>query len=294
MSSNLGSQTNRHTLRSLLIIVIILASHAARSETRPIVGHVLDLSGEWYLSMSAAGDAEPKPLSKWQDLPARAVVRIKSPSVYDYIRIVDQRLTVMIETFCRDLSKCAQPIYLPSSADKQPGNDPFAQVLRSIWKMLASGEYERSMHRVRDVAPVFFEAVAPLRDEKLNLADAMIGIGKGTYFLAPCKQEASCTDAGDRSTFLEFDWNPETPMSVEVSKNPTGLYEVTSRESGVQRGLALSLRILGCASKPYPSARDALARVKTMTDKWQETPEITHTFLRAYLTQLSKSGVCAG
>src|SRR5438094_594638 len=115
MSINLGSQTNRHTLRSLLIIVIILTSHAARSETRPIVGHVLDLSGEWHLYMSAAGAAEPKPLSKWQDLPARAVVRVKSPSVYDYIRIVDQHLTVMIETFCRDLSKCAQPIYLPSS-----------------------------------------------------------------------------------------------------------------------------------------------------------------------------------
>jgi hypothetical protein len=32
----------------------------------------------------------------------------------------------------------------------------------------------------------------------------------------------------------------------------------------------------------------------TLTDKWRETPETTHSFLRAYLAQLGKSGVCAG
>ena len=294
MSSNFTRQTNRTALRSFLIIAACFASIAVRSETRPVVGHVLDLSGDWYLYASAAANAESEPLSKWQDLPVRAVVRVKSPTAYDYIRIVDAHLSVMIERSCRDVNKCAQPIYLPKSADEQAGNDAFAQALRQVWSMLAGGDYERSMHRMRDVAPLFVEAVAPLADGKLDLRDAMHGARKGRYLLATCKQEATCADAGDRSVFLEFDWNPEAPAGVGVGKSPTGLYEISSRETPEQHGLPLSLRLLGCASGSYPSARDALAKLKTTTDRWQETPEVTHSFLRAYLAQLGKSGVCTG
>jgi hypothetical protein len=274
-------------------MVGLLASAIARSETPPIVGHVLDLNGDWYVYMSAAGDAEGKPLSKWQELPAQAVVRIKSPSVYDYIRIVDQHLTIIIEKSCRDISKCFQPIYLPQAAHEQQGNDILAAALQQVWNLLAGEEYERSMHRVRDMVPTFFEAVAPLRDGGLDLAEALHGIRGGRYLLGPCEEEVNCEATRDRSSFVEFDWKPETATTpVQIGKSPSGLYEVASLEPTPRQGLALSFRILGCTSESYPSVRAAFASVQTLTREWQESPETTHSFLRAYLAQLARSRVC--
>jgi len=269
-------------------------SAATRSEIRPVVGHVLDLNGDWHLHASSAGDEASGKLSKWQDLPAQGVVRVKSPSADDYITIVDQRLRPLIERACRVVSRCAQPIYLPKSADAPSGTDAFASALRQVWSLLAGGDYERSMHRVRG-AGRFSEGIAPLRDGRLDLGEAMRGVGRGRYSLSVCEQEASCEPEGNRDArqTVAFDWNPEATKIVTLGDRRPGLYEVSSAAGAP--GPRVSVRILVCAWQSYPAARAAFRETQASAEKWGNAAadETTHAFLRAYLAQLARAGVCA-
>jgi hypothetical protein len=108
----------------------------------------------------------------------------------------------------------------------------------------------------------------------------------------------TCSHAGEHGTVesLEFNWNREPAIIVDIGGRGPGLYEATGPKAvGQPAGLQVSARILGCASRSYPSARAAFANLQALTNKWQDAtePETTHAFLRAYLAQLARAGVCA-
>jgi hypothetical protein len=107
--TKLENQVRRYALRGLLALVIaIVANSVVRSE--PTVGYVAELSGHWFLYPSRRGN--PQELSLGKDLPARGVVRVKSPSSDDYIRIAKLRGEPLDERFCRVMNMCFKPIYL--------------------------------------------------------------------------------------------------------------------------------------------------------------------------------------
>jgi hypothetical protein len=252
----------------------------------------LELSGDWQLYSSGASGAQSQALSKWQGLPAGGVVRVKSPSEDDFITIVDPRLEVLLKRSCLKVTTCFQPIYLPNAPNRPSGTDALALALQEVWGLLTGGEYELSMHRVRGAAR-FSEGVGALRDGRLDLGEAMHSIPKGRYSVAPCKPEANCEPAGDRGK-VEFDWDPGSTTLVEIGPRQPGLYEVNLEDRADQGAgrLQISVRILACTPPSYPSARVAFQKVRTSTAKWEDATDTTHAFLRAYLAQLARAGVC--
>jgi hypothetical protein len=299
LSTGLGSRGIRDTLRGFLALMSFLAGMASlHSEARPIIGHVLDFRGDWYLYGAEGGDAQSRKLSKWQELPAGGIVRVKSPAVDNYIVLVDQRLKIFVERSCRAESNCSQPIYLPKSSDEISGTDAYAVALRKIWKALLGDPYERSMHRVRGMTSLS-EGIAPIRDGEIDLAEPMRGISKGKYALLACRQRKSCELERNRDSqeTLTFDWDPALATTVTVGRRGhPGLYEVrASQEPGPSAsGVEVSVRILVCGSQSYPPALASFRRLQAITDKWGEaaTPETAHSFLRAYLSQVATAGAC--
>jgi hypothetical protein len=177
-------------VRALLATFGLLASlHlSAHAETLPVIGHVLDLRGDWRLYSSGSGEEQSQALSKWQDLPSGSVIRIRSPSVSDYITIVDQRMEILVQRRCHAVAKCFQPIFLPSLPDDRSGADVFVLALRQVWPLLAGGDYERSMHRMRRGA-LYTESVAELREGGLDLGEVMRALRQGRYFLSAASRK---------------------------------------------------------------------------------------------------------
>jgi hypothetical protein len=141
------------------------------------------------------------------------------------------------------------------------------------------------------------EDIVAVRDGGIDLGEAMHRIIKGKYTLAFCKgkQDATCHQKDDRNyneTFT-FDWNPELTTIVSARRLPAGLYDVSSADSLDQEapGLTISVRILICASQAVVPARTAFRQTQRSTGKWSS--QVTaHLFLRAYLAQLYRNGIC--
>jgi hypothetical protein len=294
MSDQLGTKASRYKRQRLLAVAIFVAVTAsARGEIQPVVGHVVELNGDWFVYASARGDARSQRLSKWQDLPAGGVVRIKSPSTGDYINIVDENAQELIERLCSPIDQCFPPLYLPQSADEKSSTDPFGAALRQVWNLLSGGEYEPSMHRVRGLL-LQSEGVVPIVDGGIDLGEPMHGIIKGRYTLATCKQEATCEQEANPKPGEQvvFDWSPELTTIALVGRLPPGLYGISSEDGSDQgaSGLKISVRILVCASQAFSSTRYAFRKTRMLADKW--SGETAHAFLRAYLVQLNRSGIC--
>jgi len=297
MSVQVGAKTRRYKRQRLLALaVLVVMIPSVHSEIQPVVGHVVELNGDWSVYDSARGDAQSHKLSKWQQLPAGGVVRIKSPSTGDNINIVDENAQELIERLCNPVEHCLEPIFLPQSVAAKSG-DFFKAVLRQAWNLLPpllpGDDYEPSMHRVRGLR-LQSEGVVPIRDGGIDLGEPMHSIIKGRYTLAACNPEATCQqEASPRpEETVVFDWNPELTTIALVGPLPPGLYVISPVEAPDQgaSGLKISVRLLVCASKAFASTRSAFQSTQMLADSWSS--ETAHAFLWAYLVQLNRSGIC--
>ena len=296
MSDQLGRKASRYKRQRLLALAILVAATVPVYsepkpvvESKPVVGHPVDLNGDWFVYDSTRGDETAKKLTKWQDLPPGGVIRIKSPSIGDYINIIGRDLKQLEERICNPVERCFQPIYLPWSADDEPATDVF---VAAALNLLAGAENERSMHRVRGLL-LQSEGVVSVRDGGIDLGEPMHGIIKGRYVLAACNQEVTCEQEAITNSQKEvvFDWSPDlTPIPL-VGRLTPGIYSITPTEGSDQSaGSRISVRILVCASRAFASTEAAFHKVRMLADKW--SGESAHAFLRAYLVQLNRSGIC--
>jgi hypothetical protein len=287
-------RTRRYKRQPLLALAVLVAAIApVYSEPKSdsvVVGHPVDLNGDWFVYDSTRGDETAHKLSKWQDLPPGGVVRIKSPSIGDYIKIVGRDLKELEERICNPVERCFQPIYLPWSADAESATDAF---VGAALNLLAGAENERSMHRVRGLL-LQSEGVVSVRDGGIDLGEPMHGIIKGRYTLAACNQEVACEQEAITNSQKEvvFDWSPDLTTIALVGRLTPGLYSITPAEGSDQSapGSKISVRILVCASRAFASTDAAFHKVRMLADKW--SGESAHAFLRAYLVQLNRSGIC--
>lgn len=268
-------------------ILICLMTIVSPVVGQTIVGHILDIKGDWYLYPEGAESVKNVKLSKWQDVPPGGVIRITSPSRDDYISIADIHLNILVERKCAGPNTCYQPIFLPRSLKENEFSESIDSILPKVWAVLWGEPYETSLHRTRGASPLFDEEIAPLVKGELNLKQLMNPMPNGTYSVVAYHPKLS----NQRTEINSFSWEPTANTAPVLTLTP-GLYEISlSTKEGYQPLPNVSMRLLVMQSEDYPVARTAFQKVRASTEKWASaaSPETVHAFLRAYLSELSSA-----
>jgi hypothetical protein len=271
-----------------LRILICLVTATSPTVAQNVIGHVLDLKGDWYLYAQGAESDQAQRLAKWQDVPAGGVIRITSPTADDSISIADTHLNILVERKCAGPNACYEPIFLPRSLKETNFSQSLDSLLPKVWALLWGEPYETSLHRTRG-GSLFDEAIAPLMDGQVNLEESMQHLPNGRYSVAAYNSKST----GPR-TPISFMWEPSNQAAV-LPLAP-GLYEISLSPAGDgdQPILNLSVCVLVVQSDMYPAARAEFQRIRASTERWATvtSAETVHDFLRAYLSELfSTSGM---
>ena len=281
-----GSQFARALNRTSLVrlgILICLATTAASAAAQNVIGHIVDVKGDWYLYPQGAESAQAQKLAKWQDVPAGGVIRISSPTTDDYISIADNHLNILVEKKCVGPNACYEPIFLPRNLSENDFSQSLDSLLPKVWALLWGEPYETSLHRTRG-GSLFNEAIASLMDGQVNLEDLMQPLPKGRYSVAAYDSKST----GPRAETTSFLWGPSN--QAPVLPLAPGLYEISLSPGGDgdQLVLNLSVCVLVVHSDMYAGAKAEFQRVQTSTEQWASvaSSETIHDFLRAYLSEL--------
>jgi hypothetical protein len=79
-----------------------------------VIGYVAEKHGDWQLYPGGAdSNDDMQKLAKGQGIPAGAAIRIKTPSLDDYIVIIGLDLNILEQRRCRGFETCNSPIFLP-------------------------------------------------------------------------------------------------------------------------------------------------------------------------------------
>src|SRR5262249_22488415 len=125
--------------RTLLIALMSAVTQAgAYSEEMTVIGHVLDVQGDWLIFDAGADEDAGRRLQKWQRVRAGGVIRVKSPTTGDQISIVDRDLKVIASRNCRVLATCYQPLFLPAAPHEA---NFIKEALGSVWEILWDESY---------------------------------------------------------------------------------------------------------------------------------------------------------
>ena len=272
--------------RAFLMLLACLATHSqGRCEGAAIVGHVLDLQGDWRLFDPGDDESAGRPLQKWQSVAAQGVIRLKSPATGDLISIVDRDLKVIVSRNCRVLATCYQPLYLPAGPHQ---TSLVKEALGSVWEFLWDESYRQSLHRVRQTTGRMSEGIAAIADGDVDLKDAMAGMRSGRYVSAP--RRSSATPGAGRE--IEFDWNPEKTTIVQLGEQPPGLYEITRAATAdrLYQNSGPSAYVLICDPRECPDVVSSFQRARAAAKNWESAARSAaiHQFLRAVLVELSK------
>jgi hypothetical protein len=256
-----------------------------------VIGYVADLQGDWYLG-GADSDAMPK-LSKGQEIPGGAAIRIKTPSRGDYIVIIDLDLKILELRRCRGVETCNSPILLPEKAKREGSAGGFALLLRDALDRLRN-EPQPSLHRVRGSA-LMTDGVVALRERSVDLRDIMRYARAGRYVLTRSEDAGRQQTGAQRMVFV---WEPETTTTVAVGDLSPGLFDINEENAVATQssGKDPRARILVCFPSAYFDAVSSFRKVLDVTDSWTDSvdPDTTRAFLRSLLASLEKSeGACS-
>jgi hypothetical protein len=258
-----------------------------------VIGYVAELHGDWQLYLGGADSDDMQKLGKGQNIPAGAAIRIKTPSLDDYIVIVGLDLNILEQRRCRRVETCNSPILLPEKAEREGSAGGFASLLRDAWARLRNEPYQPSLHRVRGGA-LMTDGVVALRERSVDLRDIMRYARAGRYALTRSE------DAGRQQTGAQrmvFAWKPET-TTIAVGDLSPGLFDINEESAVATRsqGKDPPARILVCFPSAYFDAVSSFRKVLDVTDSWTDSvdPDTTRAFLRSLLASLEKSeGACS-
>jgi hypothetical protein len=273
-------------LLTLLTILMMAPGVGAQNQ----IGHVVDIRGDWYFYPQSAETSEAQKLSKWQDVLAGGVIRIKLPAAGDYITVVDVHLNVLVDRKCDSPNACYQPIFLPRGSMESGVSDELDSLFKRAWALLWGESPVASLYRVRGTAPLLNEGVAllPHGNGKVNLAGLMTNMPKGKYLISVYHDPVAGKLVTDDTS--SFDWDPATSTLNSIGSRNPGLYEISllppNDDSPSTR---ISVRVLLSSPEGYPEASASFERVRSQTNAWTgaASPEAIHEFLRAFLTQLA-------
>lgn len=282
------------------LILVITFAIAPTLQAQARIGFVVDIKGDWVLypkpqdndtqGQDKKGKVEDgTKLSKWDDVPAGAVIRSRAAHDGDFITIVDKdSLNVLVSSRCEQAASCYKPIYLPDQLNDSGLSAELEAGLKKARDILLGEPPQASMHRVRGAAPRVDEAVVRLTGDEIDLRPVMQRMPRGRYSLAPYGQ---MTGGRPPAQAAAFDWDPHIEALILVRNQKPGLYEVeeiTASENSPPDPNN-SVRVLVCSSGDYEDIFNSFEKVRGLTDTWANTAsqDSIHAFLRAYLAGLA-------
>lgn len=269
----------------ICLFASLLALHAfpARSQEGRVVGHVLDLEGQWYL------DGRPgQALARGGELPPGGVIRIPSPSQFAFI-VVRYNDNQIITKRCRNSGECAQPILLPRAIPHEASY--FEIFTEKFMKVFRSNPVSPSVNAGRSPDGILREAVVQLRDGQVDLAPVFTEMKAGTYYLRLERKAGDDQTANSESTKpIAVTWSPARSSTLALPLQP-GLYEMVlmeKRGAGFRPTLATAWFLAGDVEQ-YANAVGQFCEATRLTATWQgKVSEGTvRDYLRSFLMQLS-------
>lgn len=272
---------------TIALLSLLMMSPATYAQIA--IGHVVDISGDWYLYPKGAESNEAQKLSRWQDVPPGGVIRVKSSSGDDSITIVDTRLNILVEKRCASPDACYQPIILPLGSKGSEISEEVESLLDRVWGLLWGEPYQSSLYRTRGTAPLLSEGVVPISNGEVDLGEIMGSTLKGKYSLLAYQGGP----VEGRAPAIAFDWDPDVAKGIAMGDRLPGLYEISLVSLADRYLLApdISIRVLICTSQDYAVKSGSFQHVLSLTEQWTDAvvPETRHAFLRAYLAELART-----
>jgi hypothetical protein len=262
------------TVQMLFWIFTLALVLIPRAQAQEPVGYVIEIEGNWVL--------EGRPLKQWQGVPPGGVISISSPAKSDRITIAAGN-KLIASRICGRPDSCNQPISLP------PPEESPSSILKWISNKLFGDEGRYKSQSIRGKEGNLLEAVALLKDERLDLRATFQNMPKGTYSIVirTLPREGKRKKLGP----IPVEWDPETPAPVAVPPVLTpGLYQFELPNGPDE----LKGEVWALVSTPeeYSKVAASFEEVKEMTKKWGEQvePETVGSFLRAGLEYLATRG----
>jgi hypothetical protein len=273
----------RRALICLCVSVFAFHAFPVRAQEGKVVGHVLDLEGQWYL------DGRPgQALARGGELPPGGVIRIPSPSQFAFI-VVRYSDNQIITKRCRNSGECAQPILLPRAVAHDASY--FEIFTEKFMKVFRSNPVSPSVNAGRSPDGVLREAVVQIKDGQVDLAPVFTEMKGGTYYVR-LEKKAGDDQTPSSATIkpIEVTWSPAKSSTLVLPLQP-GLYEMVlmeKRGAGFRPTLASAWFLAGDVEQ-YANAVGQFCEATRLTTTWQgKVNEGTvRDYLRSFLMQLN-------
>lgn len=249
-----------------------------------MVGHVLDVEGEWYLD-GRSGQA----LSKGEELPSGGVIRISSPSRFAFI-IIRYSDNQIISRRCRNQGECEQPILLPRAI--QRATSFWDSITEKAMRVMRRDPVSSSVNAGRSANGVLREAVVQLKDGQVDLAPVFTEMIEGTYPVRVERRTSAGQAAEGGSTKpIEVRWDSATATTTPAAKLQPGLYEVVLLEKrGAEYKPTLTTAwFLASGLDQYAQSVGPFCEATRLAATWRDDVNegTVRTFLRAFLIHLA-------
>jgi len=266
-----------------VLLAAFCASSPVKAQEGRVVGHVLDVEGEWYL------DGQPgQTLSRGRELPASGIIRIPTPSRFAYI-IVRYADNQIINRRC-NRGECEQPILLPRAIRRQTSLRYF--IIEKMMGVFRRNPAGPSVSAGRSADGALREAVVQIKDGQVDLAPVFSEMNEGTYYVRVERKTPDGKTADGGSTKpIEVKWNSATATTTPAAKLQPGLYELVLLEKrGAEfRPTITTAWFLAGNLEQYAQTVAPFCEATRLTATWQgDVSEGTaRSFLRAFLIHLA-------
>jgi hypothetical protein len=269
---------------SLFLLLLLLFSFVSINAQDRVIGHVLELEGEWYL------DGRPgQPLSPGNELPAGGVVRIPSPSRYSSIVIIYSANKQAVRKQCRNPGECQQPIILPRAVQRE--SSLLDSLYEGAMKWLRGSQPIPKPHAGKSSDGKLREAVLEVAGGQVDLAPVFKEMSKGTYYVQLESKIAGTSKTESlRANPIEVKWESGVATMIQSTAINPGVYEiVVLGRSGPEYNPTLTTAwFLVSSAEQYGQAAAQFREVNNSIATWKDVPEETsRVFLRALLIHLA-------
>jgi hypothetical protein len=274
--------TRRLVIRLVVLLPILFCFASINAQDR-VIGHVLELEGEWYL------DGRPgQPLSSGQELPAGGVVRIPSPSRYSSIVIIYSANKQAVRKQCRNPGECQQPIILPRAVQRE--NSLLDSLYEGAMTWLRGSQPIPKPHAGKSSDGKLKEAVLEVAGGQVDLAPVFREMSKGTYYVHLERKMAGPVKTENlRANPIEVKWESGVATMGPSAAVKPGVYEIVVLErSGAEYKPTLTTAwFLVSSAEQYAQTAAQFREVNNSIAPWRDVPEETaRVFLRALLIHL--------
>lgn len=276
---------NPEGLIALLTLSALLLIAPSIQAQQQHIGYVIDMEGRWL-----AGVNPVRELRKGDQLRARDVIRIESPTPYDYIVIAGFNEDIIARRYCSNAGDCNRPLRLRRPAESS--NSILGAILGSVMGLLRGepGRYVALGQRGDELS----EGVVLIKDGRVDLNTVFAGHGGEQYYLrlraiAPSGKPSANSWIGP----IVFNWEPGKSSPVAIQGIEPGLYELAllERSDNEYMPTGSSAWILASGPREYRRLSLSFRRAVKLTRKWGKaiTPEAARSFLRADLDHLART-----